>query len=452
MSVQDNPDTRPEVNLTDGELGEDDVEAHGAKEFIAGLSTAVVLGSAGAGAAAAMTGSSSSVDLNPRQTVHNTVDTAFDTADAAQQAAGGAMSYAQHTADTAIRDAQGTAAYAANTATSTAYGAVDTAVGLADSTWDWASQLRKDVRDMALSIIRGDGDVDTRTRVATTMPRSFAGQAVTLTAAVTPAEARTAPLTGTVTFLDGIRSLGSAELGSGGLATLTVDLGAGEHALTAVYSGDETFKGSASAQMGQDVVKAVTSTVVRSSIARSVTGKAVKFTATITSAHPNVQKPTGTVSFWAEGMQLGTGRVAPDGTATISTDKLDAGTHDVIARYAGDALHAASESLPVPQVVVEDPATTASSTSSAAAAQANSLIARAASQVPGSVDLVLTVGSTSARAGVKDGATITFKDGDRVLGTATVKNGQATLTVAAAGISGTVSASAPSGTLASVQM
>src|SRR5688572_7981863 len=80
MTVQDSTQLEQtgaeEVLALDAETAlEDDVEAHGAKEWIAGLSTAVVLGGAGAGVAAA---ASSSMAPNPRAMAHAAVDAVFD--------------------------------------------------------------------------------------------------------------------------------------------------------------------------------------------------------------------------------------------------------------------------------------------------------------------------------------------------------------------------------------
>src|SRR5262249_51856671 len=54
--------------------------------------------------------------------------------------------------------------------------------------------------------------------------------------------------TGTVTFQDGATVLGTVAVGTGGAATFTTSFAAaGGHAITAVYSGDAAFVGSAQA-------------------------------------------------------------------------------------------------------------------------------------------------------------------------------------------------------------
>src|SRR5207247_586123 len=67
---------------------------------------------------------------------------------------------------------------------------------------------------------------------------STTGQAVTLTATVSPVTPATGTPTGTVTFRDGTTSTGSATLGGNGTASIIVStLAAGSHSLTAAYGG-----------------------------------------------------------------------------------------------------------------------------------------------------------------------------------------------------------------------
>lgn len=81
----------------------------------------------------------------------------------------------------------------------------------------------------------------------------FVGQAITLTATVTPAGAGTA--TGTVSFYDGTLLLGTAQTLLANAASLTTTtLLAGPHNLTAVYSGDTNFISSTSTVLVQQVV------------------------------------------------------------------------------------------------------------------------------------------------------------------------------------------------------
>ena len=94
----------------------------------------------------------------------------------------------------------------------------------------------------------------TTTSVTSSLPTgSVSGRAVTFTAVVKAAAGGGVP-GGTVTFKDGATILGTATLSSAGQAVLTIStLGVGNHAITAVYSGNASFQ--ASSGTVQQVVK-----------------------------------------------------------------------------------------------------------------------------------------------------------------------------------------------------
>lgn len=341
MTVQDSSQIEPteveDIVATDAATAlDDDVEAHGAKEWIAGLSTAVVLGGAGAGVAAA---SSSSMAPDLRGTAHRAVDVVFD----APEKIGSVVD----------RLGSGTTAATSPRVEPDAQ-VIDPLETLESDVRNTVSSVSADVSKLVRGIIDGQGDVATRTHLAAVMPRSFAGQAVTLTATVTADEVRTHRMTGQVTFIDGGRRLGTARLSDKGIASFTTsDLRVGDHDLRAVYHGDGMYDGSVSDRVDQDVVKASTQTVVRSSTVKAPSYAPVEFTAQVASAHPGAIAPTGSVTFWYNDVRLGTAKVRPDGTATISTSELGTGAYEIVAQYTGDARHAASESLPLPQLVVD---------------------------------------------------------------------------------------------------
>ena len=71
------------------------------------------------------------------------------------------------------------------------------------------------------------------------------GQLVTLMASVTTVPAGACMATGTVTFMDGNKWLGTAVLNGSGIAVLNVPaLCVGEHPITVTYSGDGNCKAS----------------------------------------------------------------------------------------------------------------------------------------------------------------------------------------------------------------
>ena len=87
----------------------------------------------------------------------------------------------------------------------------------------------------------------TTTSVIPSVSTPVQGQAVTITATVGVVAPGAGEPTGTVNFLDGSISLGSAPLDDTGTAVLTTSaLAVGSHSITAVYQGDANFAGSTS--------------------------------------------------------------------------------------------------------------------------------------------------------------------------------------------------------------
>jgi sugar lactone lactonase YvrE len=93
--------------------------------------------------------------------------------------------------------------------------------------------------------------VTTTTTLASSINPSLGGSEVTFTATVTPI---TGVATGSVNFLDGSVSLGTATLTSGVATLATTLLSAGAHSITAVYAGDTNCIPSSSAAIAQVVV------------------------------------------------------------------------------------------------------------------------------------------------------------------------------------------------------
>ena len=183
----------------------------------------------------------------------------------------------------------------------------------------------------------------TTTAVTSSLNPSMFGQFVTFTATVTGASP-----TGTIQFLDGATLLGSATL-LGAQATLATDLlTQGSHNITAVYSGDAGNQGSTSPILVQ-VVNAgspsSTTTAVTSSLNPSLLGQFVTFTATVTGA-----SPTGTIQFLDGATLLGSGTLL-GAQATLATDLLAQGAHNITAVYSGDANNQGSTSPILVQVV-----------------------------------------------------------------------------------------------------
>ena len=88
------------------------------------------------------------------------------------------------------------------------------------------------------------------------------GGTVKFTATVSPGTTAVTP-TGTVNFLDGATALASGKTLAAGKATFSINtLNAGNHTITAVYSGDSNFQGSTSPNKVVTVTGAKTTTTL----------------------------------------------------------------------------------------------------------------------------------------------------------------------------------------------
>jgi hypothetical protein len=173
--------------------------------------------------------------------------------------------------------------------------------------------------------------------VLVSFPRpSVFGEAVSFTVVVSAVPLGKGTPTGTVTFTDGTRTIGSVSL-SGGRATFTTaSLSTGNHAINANYGGDGNFLASSYTNFGEPVLKDATNTTVTPSLNPVVTGVLVTFTAQVQASASGSGTPTGTVTFKDITTVLGTGTLNGAGQATFSTSALAVGTHAITATYGGD--------------------------------------------------------------------------------------------------------------------
>jgi len=181
----------------------------------------------------------------------------------------------------------------------------------------------------------------TSTSLSSSPDPSAWGQSVTFTAHVSVSSPGAGSPTGTVEFKDGpndVTGCGSVPLGATGTATCTMSaLSVASHNVTAYYSGDANFTGSATpSALIQTVVQATTSVAVSSSNSAATAGQSVTFTATVAAVAPGAGTPTGTVTFYDGQANLGTSPVNGDGQATFQTSTLSVGAHSVTASYSGD--------------------------------------------------------------------------------------------------------------------
>jgi hypothetical protein len=262
-----------------------------------------------------------------------------------------------------------------------------------------------DATSTSSTLSQGVNPGNTTTSVATNDSPSTYGDPVTFTATVTPPTA-----TGTVTFYDGITSLGTGTLASSTAALTTSALSGGTHSITAVYGGDSNDSGSSSSALNQVVNQVATTTGLGSNENPSNFGDSVTFTATVLPS-----TATGNVTFYDGTTALATEPLST-GTAALTTADLSAGAHDITATYNADTNDAASTSSTTVQQVNELTTTT------------GVVSGPNPSQSGQSVTFTATVAPASATGAV------TFYDGANSLGTGTLSLGTATFATSALSI------------------
>lgn len=181
-------------------------------------------------------------------------------------------------------------------------------------------------------------------------PEPTTGDTISLIASVT-GRGHPTP-TGTVTFADGVTTIGVAALDAEDQATLGgLRPSASSHGITATYSSDGNFAPSAAALTV--ALRAASRTSVSATPDPAGIDDRVALLAAIASTATS--PPTGTVTFTLSGTAVGSPPVV-DGHATLEVVPGDAGRHTVVACYSGnDALAPSSAAA---TVTVERAATT----------------------------------------------------------------------------------------------
>jgi hypothetical protein len=207
------------------------------------------------------------------------------------------------------------------------------------------------------TLVADPGCTTATTTTVTSSPNpSTFNSSVTITAHVSALIG--GPSSGTVTFKDGLATLGSSGVGVGGNATfITSALSVGIHSLTAQYSGATGYTASNSSPYSHTVNKAATSIVLGSSLNPSTPGASVTFTATISSPGGT---PAGSINFFDGASPLGS-VVISGGVATFTTSALAGGSHSITATYAATASFSGTTSNTVTQVVSDTTSTGLSS-------------------------------------------------------------------------------------------
>jgi len=233
------------------------------------------------------------------------------------------------------------------------------------------------------------------------------GQPVTLSAKVTAG--KSVPPDGeTVDFFSNAQFLGSANLAAGAASLTTTATTTGTNSLEAVYGGDINLARSTSSAVSQTVKKANTTTTLAISPNPVVIGTDQNMTMTVTGQFGGT--PTGTMSFNSSATSINPGPLS-DGSYQTST-QLPVGTTPVSALYSGDTNFNSSTSPVMNAVVNKTP------------------WSFGMSSYPNPAIFGQPVTFT-ANVGYLNGAitgTVTFYNGTKIMGTATLAYGAATFT------------------------
>lgn len=252
----------------------------------------------------------------------------------------------------------------------------------------------------------------TTTTLASNTNNTAAGAPITFTATVNivTANSGNGNITGTVTFLQNGKTLGTATINtatattSTGVATaILTNLPIGTDNIIAVYAGNTSYAGSTSSAVVQTVVAATTKTVIASGANPSLAGAALGLSATVTG---NGGIPTGTVNFFDGTTALGSAAVNAQGVASLSAPGKfwTVGNHSLTAVYVGDANDTTSTSTALLEVInIAPTATTLTS-----------------SLNPAGLGASITFSSTVTSQGGTPTGTVQFFDGSSLIGTGTL--------------------------------
>jgi sugar lactone lactonase YvrE len=194
----------------------------------------------------------------------------------------------------------------------------------------------------------------TQTALAASANPSIYGTPLTLTATVTGNGGVVG--TGSVSFMDGGTSIGSAALNANGVASLSLStLVPGTHTIVASYVGGSNANPSSSTPV-MIAVKQLTQIALASSANPALTLSSIVVTATVTNSGVGVA--TGTVTFMNGSTELGTATLNASGVASLTVPPLSAGNYTLQASYAGDIEDFSSTAASLTEGVQLRPTTT----------------------------------------------------------------------------------------------
>ncbi|WP_188760090.1 Ig-like domain repeat protein [Edaphobacter acidisoli] len=201
---------------------------------------------------------------------------------------------------------------------------------------------------------------------------------------------------GPVTFSNGTTTIGTAPIVNG-VATITVsNLPIGSNPITASTPGDANNNPATSPATTVTVNKATPTVTLTSSSNPSTPGAPVTFTATV---YPGATAP---VTFYDGTTAIGTGVPNAAGVATFTTSTLSSGSHSITASYPGDSNYSPATSPVLTQVV----------------GKISSMITLTESSPAELLGTSVTFTAVVTAPVPTPTGTVTFMDGNTVLGTA----------------------------------
>lgn len=223
---------------------------------------------------------------------------------------------------------------------------------------------------------------------------------------------------GSVSFMEGAASLGSASVDGSGTASITLSsLAPGTHPINAIYGGDTNNATSTATILNQQVQQLRTIAHLVADANPANAGIALHLTATIaptTKASPTAGPIDGLVTFQDGTVSIGAAKVNANGVAAISVSALSVGQHTITAVYQGNVNYSTSTSDPLSEAIKQSATTTL-------------LASTATSSIAGNpVTVVATISSVGGTAT----GSVLFRDGNSTLGQGTLDSqGKTTLTL-----------------------
>jgi len=214
-------------------------------------------------------------------------------------------------------------------------------------------------QNFKVSYVGGDGNdvvlsrtMATSTTLTSSANPSVSGQSINLTAKVTASLPADGTPTGNVNFFSGTTVIGSAPVDGSGNAVLALStLPVGNSTISAVFNGTNGFTNSTSANLTQVVNKATSLTNLTTSPNPSSYGQSVILSANVSAVSPGSGTPTGTVTFFNGNTTLGTATLNANGSGSLTTSSIAAGSSSITASYSGDTNLTAGNSTATTQLV-----------------------------------------------------------------------------------------------------